>query len=278
MHLLFVGAFGRSEPQSIVTTHPGVEIHAAPWTSKRPVEDLVGTVCDELGHGPERLRILVGHGAIDSVVPDFDNPAVISHERVERAISEGRLHYLALGDRHSKTDIGDTGRIWYSGAPEATDFIETAPGFVLAVDIEGSGSIEVREHSVGRWIFVDEQFELTGQADLDLLSAFLDQHNVKERTIVRLSLKGALGLTAHAAMEDLLNDHGTRYAALELSERDANLVVLPEESDLDGMGLSGFAQTAYERLRELTTVPGEEARAASHALALLYRMTRGTMS
>ena len=45
------------------------------------------------------------------------------------------MHYVALGDRHSTTEVGGTGRIWYSGAPEPTAYDEIDPGNVLIVDL-----------------------------------------------------------------------------------------------------------------------------------------------
>ena len=36
------------------------------------------------------------------------------------------------------TQVGDTGRVWYSGSPEVTNFddVESDPGHVLVVDID----------------------------------------------------------------------------------------------------------------------------------------------
>ena len=56
-------------------------------------------------------------------------PSLWSDWRSEsrRALS----HYVALGDRHSTTNVGTTGRVYYAGAPEPTDYDETDPGNVL---------------------------------------------------------------------------------------------------------------------------------------------------
>ena len=116
-----------------VQAGPGVELIAAPWSNKRPLTDLLGDACEGL-EPTDALRVVCGHGAVDAMRPQTNDPAHISLERLEEWIESGVIHYVALGDRHSTTDIGSTGRVWYSGAPEPTNFDETEPGNVLSVE------------------------------------------------------------------------------------------------------------------------------------------------
>src|SRR5690348_12547503 len=113
---------------------PGLEIVAAPWRSKAPTTDLVAEVLDGLP-ATEGTRVLVAHGGVDVLEPDRDKPSLIRIANLEKALSEGVIHYVALGDKHSRTDVGDTGRVWYSGSPEVTNFddVESEPGHVLIV-------------------------------------------------------------------------------------------------------------------------------------------------
>ena len=106
---------------------PGVEVIGAPWTSKRPLADLVAAAAVDLTADSGILRVMVGHGAVDELSPNRDDPAVIRVVDAERAIDEGRFHYLALGDRHSFTKVGTNGRIFYSGTREAYDIDEVDP-------------------------------------------------------------------------------------------------------------------------------------------------------
>ena len=57
---------------------------------------------------------------------------------LEAAIDRGAVHYVALGDKHSRMQVGTSGRIWYSGSPEVTNYddIEPDPGHVLVVDVD----------------------------------------------------------------------------------------------------------------------------------------------
>lgn len=261
-----------------VPVAPGVELVAAPWASKRPLADLVATAVADLP-ADGTVRIVAGHGAVDHLSPETSNPAIIQVRDAEAALADGRVHYVALGDRHSTTSIGGTGRIWYAGAPEATDFRETDPGNVLVVDVHARGAT-VEPHRVGTWQFVKHDAQLTGEADLDVLDAFLDGLANKDRTIVRLGLVGQLSLAEKARLDHLLAHHKDLLGSLEGWERRIDLVVLPSERDYGDLELSGFAQDALADLRaraEADTADTADAVVARDALALLFRL-RGAAS
>src|SRR5580658_6116995 len=70
----------------------GVEIIGAPWSNKRPLADLVTRAVAGLpGNGT--LRVVVGHGSIDSLSPDPNNPALVVLGDLEAAIAAGSVHY-----------------------------------------------------------------------------------------------------------------------------------------------------------------------------------------
>lgn len=250
---------------------PGVELVAAPWTSKRPLVDLVAAVTADLPADGTR-RVVVAHGALDVLSPDDTNPALVSLAAAEAAVTDGRVRYVALGDRHSATSVGSTGRIRYAGAPEPTDFREVDPGQVLLVDLEEGGQVQVEERRVGTWRFVRHDADVTGDADLDLLRDALDGLPNKERTIVRLGLTGQLSLTEKARLDALLAHQADLFASLQGWERRIDLVVLPDEADFSGLELTGFARDALDDLRAQAGGDGPDAVVAQDALALLVRM------
>ena len=84
---------------------PGLQIVAAPWRSKAPTSDLVGDVLDGLP-ADGVTRIVVGHGGVDILDPDPDKPSLIRLAALEAAIARGAVHYVALGDKHSRTEVG----------------------------------------------------------------------------------------------------------------------------------------------------------------------------
>jgi len=271
-------AFTRHKPDNVVVlgdsspveAASGVELLPAPWFTKRPLADLVAEACDA-SESSDAVHILVGHGAVDTLAPDQTRPGVISLSALERGIGEGRIRYAALGDRHSSTDVGRTGRTWYSGAPEPTDYDEVDPGNVLVVDI-GADQVSVEKHPVGTWQFLRKDWEVTGDADLDALEDWLNGIEGKDRAIVKLALVGQVSLAQKARLDSLLEHHADLLAALDTWERRSELAVVPDDADLILLGLSGFAMEALEDLGELAESSGEQAVAARDAMALLHRL------
>jgi DNA repair exonuclease SbcCD nuclease subunit len=253
-----------------VSPAPGLTVIGAPWPNKRPLTDLVGRAIAELP-ADGTLRVVVGHGATDTLSPDPTDPARIMVPDVEAALAAGTVHYVALGDRHSTTEVGSTGRIWYAGAPEPTDYGETDPGNVLVVDLTDE-SIAVERRRVGTWRFVRERFDLAGAPDCDRVAQFLDGVSDKQRTIVKLALVGQLSLAEMARLEAALDLSSELFAALERWERRSDLVALPDDGDFEGLGLSGFAADALHDLRAMGAGTGDEALVARDAMGLLYRL------
>ena len=72
---------------------------------------------------------------------------------MEAAIDRGAVHYVALGDKHSRMQVGTTGRIWYSGSPEVTNYddIEPDPGHVLVVDVDEADPPQAGERRAATW-------------------------------------------------------------------------------------------------------------------------------
>jgi DNA repair exonuclease SbcCD nuclease subunit len=260
------------ESSDPIAAAPGVQIIGAPWFSKHPLEDLVSAAIR--GLQPERgtVRIVVGHGATDAM--GGDNPAIIHLPNVEAAFADTTIHYLALGDRHSATGVGTSGRAWYSGAPEPTDYVEVDPGHVLFVDLD-KGSRAVEKVRIGKWHFIEQKFQMNGPADLDALDEWLESLPEKPHTILKLSFEGTLHLTLKLRLDSILEHAGTLFGALEYWDRHMDLAVMSDESDFGALGLTGFAEEALHELQEASRIPGPSAELATDALALLYRLAEG---
>ena len=248
---------------------PGVELVPAPWPNKHPTTDLVEAACGRLEQ-TSSLRIVVGHGAIDSMSPDPNDPKVIALERLEERIQAGLIHYVALGDRHSTTNVGTTGRVYYSGAPEPTDYDETDPGNVLIVDL-GADHVDVVVKHIGTWRFRRRDWQMSSDKDIEALEGWLSSLEDKDRTIVRMSIVGQVSVAQKARLDEVLEHHTDLLAAIERWESHSDLVLIPDDADLDHFGLSGFAGDALTELRTLAE-QGDSAPAARDALALLYRL------
>jgi DNA repair exonuclease SbcCD nuclease subunit len=193
---------------------------------------------------------------------------------MRQAIQDGTAHYIALGDRHSVTEIeGTDGRAFYAGTPVSTDYGELKPNHVLLVTVDGR-DCTVERRAIGTWVFERLTRDLTGEADVDGLAQSLEAVPSKHTTAVKLALRGALNLATTAKLAELLGRNRLTFAALNIWERQADLVVAPDDSDLDGLQVSGYVREALGQLREEAAGAGEEAAVARDALSLLYRLAR----
>ena len=258
------------EDTTPIRVDEGVEIVGIPWKSKRPLQDLVALTTGKLEPSIDTLRVCAAHGMVDNLSPNLDDPSLISLHAVENAISQNRIHYLALGDRHSLTEVGDSGRIWYAGTPESTDYNEVKSGFALIATI-GEEGVTTKEVDVGIWKFIErEQVDLNTREDMEALRSWLENLEDKERTVVKLRLIGALSLSLYSELEELLSHVQEILGAVET--RMNNLTVIPEDTDFMDLGFSGFASYAVERLRSNVEESGPDSITSRDALALLVRL------
>ncbi|MCH9736222.1 MAG: exonuclease SbcCD subunit D [Actinomycetia bacterium] len=274
----------------IQEVRPGLQLVAAPWYSKAPTADLVGqavAVLDGLDASPADVssadsvtRIVVGHGAVDILVPDQDRASLIGLAALEAAIDRSAVHYVALGDKHSRMSVGSTGRIWYSGSPEVTNYddIEPDPGQVLVVDIDESDpgrSVQVDARHVGGWRFVSLCHAVDDGRDIADLDINLDLMPDKERTVIRLGLTGSLTVTDRAALDACLDRYARLFAALVPWDARTDVAVLPADGEFDDLGIGGFAAAAVDELVATARSTGDDADDARAALALLLRLADG---
>jgi DNA repair exonuclease SbcCD nuclease subunit len=182
-----------------------------------------------------------------------------------------------LGDKHSRTQVGSTGRIWYSGSPEVTNYddIEPDPGHVLLVDIDEDDPrrpVRVDAQRIGRWRFVTLCRTVDTSRDVADLDINLDLMPDKERTVVRLGLSGSLTVTDKAALDACLDKYARLFAALGPWERQTDIAVIPADGEFDDLGIGGFAAAAVDELVSTARSGGEDADDARAALALLLRL------
>lgn len=275
--------FAAERPDNVVVldtagvhqVRPGVEIVAGPWPSKRPTCDLAAAALDGLP-ADGTTRILLAHGGVDVLDPDPANPALIRLAALEDALGRGVVSYVALGDKHSRTQVGATGRVWYSGSPEVTNYddIEPDPGHVLVVDVDDTtGDVSVESRHIGRWRFLTLHRQLDTDRDVADLDINLDLLPDKERTVVQLALTGSLSVTARAALDACLDRYARLFARVGTWKSHTDLVVVPADGEFTDLGLGGFAADAVEELVAAASNGGAgNADDAHAALALLLRL------
>ncbi len=257
---------------------PGLQVVAAPWRSKAPTTDLVVDVLDGLP-ADGVTRILVAHGGVDALDPDSVKASVIGLNAVHDALTSGAVHYVALGDKHSRTEVGGSGRVWYSGSPEVTNYddVEHDPGHVLVVDVDEDDParpVTVTARRVGRWRFVTLRSSVDGARDVTDLDLNLELLPDKDRTVVRLALTGTLSVTDRAALDACIDKYDRLFASLRIWERHSDIAVVPADGEFADLGIGGFAAAAVDELVVTARSMADDAADDAHAaLALLLRLS-----
>jgi DNA repair exonuclease SbcCD nuclease subunit len=260
---------------------PGVEIVAAPLEGKEDEIDLIKAQLDLL-EPTDKIRILAGHGSIDAIMPAGGRKDLIALAPIEKALAEKKISYLAMGDRHSTTKVGDTGLVWYSGAPEPTSFTEDDQRNVLVVEINPGSPAKVEKVEVGQWEFIRfgtkfEQHQLRSKQDLDDLEKQIDSIKKPSKTAVKIYLDSVLDFDTDVRRGNLFDEWEDQVLA-QFVVSDSSKGHSIESDPLNEKapaGLSGYALSAYEELKELAQSDDEESEIALEALKLLTDFAGG---
>ncbi|NNN10131.1 MAG: exonuclease SbcCD subunit D [Acidimicrobiaceae bacterium] len=253
-----------------------LEIVGAPWTSRRPDRDLVALALEHLEPpSHEVTRILVGHGGVDSINPDPGNLNLIRLASLESAISEGLIHYVALGDRHSALSIGVAGRVWYSGAPVMTSFREDLETTNRALVVTFDTDVAVDQVEVGQWEFRRIEIAASGADLVEAVGAELARPGDRARTAIRFVLEGTVNLAERAELDQILDEAGDLYASVRLSEDHCDLAVLVDDADLTTLAIGGYGDDAVADLIAMSAQGGDTGDDAVLALRTLYRLLEG---
>lgn len=258
-----------SEP---IEVRPGMEIVGAPYLSKRANYDLVRRALEPLPPAEVgAVRIAVGHGQVESRAGEGEDSDAdtIDLAFVEECLDKGVIDYLALGDTHSTESLGRSGKVWFSGSPETTAFEdrERDSGNALVVTVEGD-RVDVVKHRVGRWDFRAIDADIDSMEDVEGFLEQLDAVPEKIRTAVKYSLRGTVGLSAQARLEQGLAEMEEVFASLKPRERTMDLHLAPSEEELSELSLSGYAANALAEL--LKDLDNPTARDAAN---LLFRLS-----
>ncbi|MCK5240827.1 metallophosphoesterase [bacterium] len=248
-----------------------IELVGAPWLSKRPNGNPIVNLLNELPPAVGIKRICVGHGIVDIFTPNKEAENVITVSKLESAILEGKVHFIALGDRHSLTKIGSGDRIWYSGTPESTDFREDHSGSCQIVTMDGD-HVTTEEVKIGQWSFIEKLVDLNTKDDVESLRKKLEDVPNRERSVVKLEFKGSLTLSLYGVLQNHILAAKDVLAGSVIKED--NLHVIPNDTDFIDLGFSGFADATVKRLQDKINQGGTEGAVASDAFMLLLRLSK----
>ncbi len=247
---------------------PGVEVRGAPWLSRKPVPNPLIEVLEGL-EAPDGIRVMVGHGGVPEIGGPNAGGAELPLEVLERAAGEGLFHFLALGDRHSLTEVGTSGRVWYSGTPEVTDFVERRPGTAISVDLpEDGGPPRVEVHQIGTWKFEESEVRIRDAGDVERFLEDLESREGKERTVLKLVLDLWGEAEVLRGFERALEDWRGVYGALFTSRGRSRWRVRRPAKSAEELGLRGIARDVWEELGRRAEGESRDARIAAEALFL----------
>lgn len=259
------------EPVPIYLADGAVAVLPAPLSARRTLEDITGWM-DAAITPSSVMRIGLAHGAVTGRLPvgaDAQNP--IAATRADTA----RLDYMALGDQHGCGEVAP--RTWYSGTPEPDRFPHNDPGWALLVEIDAPGaSPRVQKLRTAGYEWQTRPVELVA-VDADQIAARLDTAlrdiGRRDRCVLRLELRGALGLAARAALDDAIVGLAATLRHLVLDD-----VIIAEPDAADTARLASeprMAEVAGRLLgasREGTDL--EQRAVAALALRLLFAQAR----
>jgi len=237
----------------------------APIRRRNELGDPTSHFDSDLGRkeAPEAVRIGVAHGG----VVDFERGEASSRIDPER-VESAELDYLALGDWHGKKRIRDG--VWYCGTPEPDSFKQNDPGHILQVEIEEPGAdpvVQPVETAQTKWI--QKEVDVRHEEDLAAFREWFEGLTDPLNALVRLELRGQLGLEATGSLEDLLDD--LENTVLHLGRRGDGVRPKASPDEIDAIATDGYVRTAVERLKA-EAEEGEES--AEEALQLLYQLKR----
>lgn len=259
----------------------GVEIVAAPLESKEAEFDLVNAQIAALSDS-SAIRIVAGHGAIDKIMPAGQRKDIIALAPIEKALADEKIHYVAMGDRHSTTKVGDTGLVWYSGAPEPTSFTEDDQRNVLTVEITKGAKAKVEKIEVGVWDFIrlgkkTDQHQIRSDEDLKVLEKLVDGVRKQSKTAIKIYLDSVLDFDTDIKRGNLFREWEEQVLAgfqVSDSSTGARIEVDPLNEKAPA-GLTGYALAAYEELKERAMSDDKDSDVALEALKLLTDFAGG---
>lgn len=243
---------------------PPAVLLPTPVRTRDPGEDPTAWM-DTADTAPDALRLGLAHGRTRQF--GDPKPGDIDTRRAEAA----GLAYLALGDEHHPREAGP--RTWYSGTPEPEEF-RPAPddrsrapgGYALRVRLDGPDAPPVvTPIETGAFIWRLVEVDLLAEQDVDALTAQLAALPEIERTVLKLTLRGALTLAGHERLGQFDRTVLPRFQLV--SDHRDELTVAADSDELDAIDAEGVVRRAINRLRaEASASDPDRVRIAQRAL------------
>ncbi len=254
-----------------VELEAGVVLLPAPLLRNSETNDLTAWM-DHAATPTGALRIGLAHGAVTGFgdAQEAGNPVDPSRPK-----SAG-LAYLALGDWHRTMKIGE--RVWYAGTPEPDRVGSQSMGQVLLVDVASNDAPPlVTPLESGQYRWETREVRLNEAGDLADFETGLRAMPETFRTLLRLTLAGALPLAARADLQRRLGELEAAFFHMDASLE--HLTASPSADDLDAIDFDGVLRKSAELLRARSADPdlsAGERRIAADAMVELFLLATRT--
>lgn len=253
-------------PCPLLRRHEAVDPTA--WLRGQDEESLSG-----FGQKP---RLVLAHGSIQDFGGGDDEedgggvPNLIDLDRLPTELFD----YIALGDWHGTKQVGP--RAWYAGTPEPDRFSKgegNLPGHALVVTASRGDTPKVETVPTGALGWHQLAFEFAGDDDLSPLEERIDAliGQRAARDLLRLELRGSLGIEATTRLETRLEAWEARLLRLKLSN---DTRIAPTDAEIESLTQRGgdpLISRVATRLLEKSRAPDpDESALARVALRELH--------
>jgi DNA repair exonuclease SbcCD nuclease subunit len=222
-----------------------------------------------------KTRIVMAHGTVQDFGPtgdDEDTTMPANYLDLGR-LPINELDYIALGDWHGMKQISD--KAWYSGTPEPDRFPRgesNLPGRILSVSVERGQIPTVTTLSTGRLNWHELEHVLSEESGLTTLEKTLssDLSLGTGQDLLRLTLRGSLGISALTELESLLATWQSRLLRLRLHQ---HITISPTDDEIAALTQRTDAPLiarVAEKLLALAMNEGESAEIARGSLRQLH--------
>lgn len=234
------------------------------------------SITGEMDRFGSKPRVVLIHGSVQGFTSQDDDDGAYGGQPnlVELSrLSERDFDYFALGDWHGTKQVG--AKAWYSGTPELDRFPKgeaNDPGHILVVTARRGALPDVVPIRTARLGWHQLAFDFADDAGLTQLEQRINEliGGRAGSDLLRLELRGSLGIEATTRLEEKLESWQARLLRLKLSNQ---TLVAPSAEEIEALtqrASDPLISRVASRLVAETSASGEAAAVARIALRELH--------
>ena len=216
----------REAPYSLKDYGLNITVYPAPCHAKHSETNNIGWIKDQ-DMDLQQINIGIAHGSLEGISPDLD----LSYYYMKaEELGKLPLDVWLLGHTHVIYPVSETVRdsnIFNPGTPEpdGLDCRHTGYAWLITIDDEKKASGE--RVNTGTCRFVDEEFVITGDEDLEKLKSYL-LNNDPNNTVARVSLSGRVTEDTYHSRQVVLREIEQQLAYLIIEDSGLGIRITPE--------------------------------------------------